>query len=197
MTLILASGSEIRKTLLENAGLEIAVQVARLDEDMIKASMQEAMAYPRDIADKLAEAKSAKISNKFPDAIVLGCDQVLALKEKVFSKSDSADEAKEVLKQLRGETHRLYSAAVIYKSGKPVWRYVGVARLTMRKFSDDYLTEYLDRNWSTVSSSVGAYHLEGEGVRLFSKVEGDFFTVLGLPLVELLSYLTLIGEIDG
>ena len=159
--------------------------------------MIQAGATPRDIADRLADAKAAKVSNKVGDEPVLGCDQILAIDQSVISKCDTVAQAIELLKSLRGKTHHLYSAAVIYQSQKPIWRHVGHVRMTMRDFSDKFLDEYLDRCWPAVASSVGCYHIEDEGVRLFSKIEGDYFSVLGLPLIELLSYLTLIGELDG
>lgn len=196
MTLILASASPIRKSLLENAGLSPKVVPARVDEDTIKASMIAEGAPPRDIADRLADAKAMKVSMKSGGELVLGSDQILALGREVFSKCDSAEDAKSVLMQLRGKTHNLYSAAVLYRDSKPIWRHVGVVRLTMRKFSDSYLESYLDRNWPEVAYSVGCYHLEGEGVRLFSNIQGDYFSVLGLPLIELLSYLTTAGVIE-
>lgn len=196
MTILLASTSTTRKTLLENAGLNIESHPPRVDEDTIRVSMQTAGAPPRDIADKLAETKAAKISAKNSEALVLGCDQILALGKTVISKSETLDEARELLGLLRGQRHTLYSAAVLCKDGRPVWRHIGVVRMQMREFSDAYLDGYLARNWPAVQDAVGCYHLEGEGARLFSNIQGDYFSVLGLPLMELLSYLTVTGEIE-
>ncbi|MDD9921174.1 MAG: Maf family nucleotide pyrophosphatase [Boseongicola sp.] len=195
--LILASGSEIRARLLKNAGVEHDVVNARVDEETIKQSLKADGASPRDIADALAEAKARRVSQRHPDALVLGCDQVLSLKGELFSKPDSVERAEQQLKALRGETHQLLSAAVIYEDAKPIWRHVGVVRLTMRKFSDEFLAEYIDRNWESIRHSVGAYKLVEEGIRLFGKIEGDYFNVLGLPLLELLSYLTLRGTLKA
>ena len=195
MALILASQSAIRRQMLEKAGLSPEVQAARVDEDALRAALQAEHATPRDIADALAEAKARKVSGRYPGALVLGCDQVLSFKGGIFEKPDSLDAARAQLVALRGRAHQLLSAAVLYLDGEPVWRHVGVARLTMRGFSDAYLEAYLARNWPGIGSSVGAYKLEEEGVRLFAQVQGDYFTILGLPLLELLNYLALRGEV--
>ena len=195
--IILASGSEIRAQLLRNVGLEFDVSVARIDEDAVRASLQVEQASPRDIADTLAELKAQKTAAKYPEALVIGCDQILSLGQQIFAKPQSPDDALTQLRSLRGQKHQLLSAAVIYGEGKPLWRYVGVVRLHMRDASDDYLADYVDRNWDSIRHSVGAYKLEEEGVRLFTRIEGDYFNVLGLPLLELLSYLTLRGTLPA
>lgn len=195
--LILASGSSIRSQMLQNAGVEHDVKVARIDEDATRQSLLAEGAKPRDIADALAEMKARKISDKAPLALVIGCDQVLSLAGEIMSKPESRDEARAQLVQLRGRTHQLLSAAVICQDGKPLWRHIGVVRISVREFSDVFLDSYLDRNWPDISDSVGGYKLEKEGVRLFSRVEGDYFTVLGLPLMELLAYLTIRGELQA
>ncbi len=195
--IILASGSDIRATLLRNAGVEFAVQVARVDEDTVRQSLLAADASPRDIADALAEMKAQRVAAKDPDALVIGCDQVLAQGRTLLSKPTSKEEALAQLRTMRGQSHQLLSAAVIYDDGAPVWRHVGIVRLHMRDASDDYLEGYVDRNWDSIRHSVGAYKLEEEGVRLFTRIEGDYFNVLGLPLLELLSYLTLRGTLPA
>ena len=193
--LTLASTSEIRSTLLRNAGLEIEAVAARVDEEAIKASLLAEGAKPRDVADALAEAKARKVAFKGGRELVLGCDQVLEFEGRVVSKSETPEDALELLKDMRGKRHSLLSAAVIYDGDKPVWRHVGQARLMMREASNDYLAGYVARNWESIRHSVGGYKLEEEGVRLMSRLDGDYFTVLGLPLVELLSYLTLRGTL--
>ena len=127
--------------------------------------------------------------------MVLGCDQVLDLDGELVSKPETPAQARAQLLAMRGCRHELLSAAVICEDGAPIWRHIGTARLTVRKFSDAWLDGYLERNWRDIAESVGAYKLESEGVRLFSRIEGDYFTILGLPLLDLLSFLTLRGDL--
>jgi len=195
--LILASGSEIRQTLLRNAAVPFDAVPARVDEDAIRKGLAAEGAAPRDIADALADAKARRGAQKYPDRMVLGCDQILAQEQRIFTKPADKAEAHAHLMALSGGRHTLYSAAVIYDQARPVWRHVGTVRLQMRVLGDTYLTDYLDRNWDSVRHSVGAYKLEEEGIRLFQKIEGDYFTVLGLPLIEVLNYLTARGTLPG
>ncbi|WP_116597676.1 Maf family protein [Primorskyibacter marinus] len=194
--LVLASGSAIRAQLLRNAGVQIRVAPAVIDEISVRRALEAEGAPPRDVADTLAEMKAKKASSKAPDHLVLGCDQVLAVDRKIISKPATPQEARDQLMLLRDRKHQLLSAAVIYKDGKPTWRHVSTARLTMRAFSESYIDGYIDRNWQSIQHSVGGYKLEEEGVRLFARVEGDYFTILGLPLLELLGYLTISGVVE-
>lgn len=193
--LILASGSQIRSELLKNAGVEFTVQKARVDEDSIKAALVNEGAPTHDIADTLAEYKARKVSQNHPKALVLGCDQVLDFHGGLISKPETREVALAQLTAFSGERHKLLSAAVIYQNGKPLWRHVGVVRMQMRDVSQNYLKSYIDRNWDDIRHCVGAYQLEKEGVRLFTRIDGDYFTVLGMPLLEILSYLTLRGDL--
>lgn len=191
----LASGSEIRAQMLRNAGVLFDIRIPRVDEEMIKASLLAEDASPRDVADALAEAKARKVSDKV-SGLVIGCDQVLDFQGSLLSKPKNEQDAIAQLQALRGQRHMLLSAAVIYEDGKPVWRHVGQVRLLMRDASDEYLTDYVARNWDSIRQSVGSYKLEEEGVRLFTRIDGDYFNVLGMPLLELLAYLTLRGVLQ-
>ncbi|VDC21884.1 Maf family protein [Pseudogemmobacter humi] len=195
--LVLASTSATRIAMLEAAGLSFESLPARVDEESIRRALEAEGASPRDMADTLAEVKARKIAEKRPDALVIGCDQILELNRRIFAKPETPEEARENLLALRGKTHRLLSAAVVYEEGKPVWRHVSEARLTMRDFSEAYLDSYIPRNWEKIRHSVGGYRLEEEGVRLFSALQGDHFTILGMPLLPLLSWLSLRGIIPA
>ncbi|MEX0328234.1 MAG: nucleoside triphosphate pyrophosphatase [Ruegeria sp.] len=194
--IILASGSNIRAQILRNAGVAFTVQTARVDEEAAKRALLAESAPPRDIADTLAEMKARKVSDKNPEAMVIGCDQVLDFEGRLLSKPETPDEAIAQLKMMRGKRHMLLSAAVIYQDSEPLWRHVGQVRLRMRASSDAYLRAYVARNWDSIRHAVGAYKLEKEGVRLFATIDGDYFNVLGMPLLELLNFLAVKGVID-
>lgn len=195
--IVLASGSEIRQALLRNAAVPFDAAPVRIDEESVRAAMIADGAQPRDIADALAEHKARRASLRDPEALVIGCDQVLSLRAEIFAKPASPDDLRAQLDRLNGQMHHLFSAAVVYRGTQPQWRHVGVVRLTMRQVSADYLDTYVARNWPYVADCVGGYKLEEEGVRLFSRIEGDYFNVLGLPLLELLGYLTARGVLPG
>jgi septum formation protein len=188
--LVLASASKIRRDLLCQAGIDHVVRPARIDEPAIRDALVKDGAGPRDIADALAEFKARKAAQ---GGLTLGCDQVLALKAEVFAKPVDRHEAKAQLMRLSGQTHHLFSAAVIYEDHEPVWRHVGVVRMAMHTLTADEIDAYLDRAWPDVASSVGGYQAERLGARLFARMDGDWFSVLGLPLLELCSFLRLRG----
>ena len=195
--LVLASGSATRAAMLRAAGLAFEVVAPRVDEEALKAALLAEGRPARDIADALAEMKAARVSGRRPEALALGCDQTLSCEGRLFSKPTTPQEAREQLGALMGRTHRLHSAAVIHQGGEPLWRHVSEARLTMGRRSEAWLDGYLARHWESVRHSVGAYRIEEEGVRLFERIEGDHFTILGLPLLPLLSFLSVRGSIPS
>lgn len=188
MTLILASGSVARQRMLEAAGLTFAVEAPRVDEEAAKASLRADGLKPRDQADALAELKALSVSRSKP-GFVIGADQMLAVDGDTLDKPKSITEAREHLLRLRGRTHELLTAAVIAREGAIIWRHVDVPKLKMRAFSDAFLDDYMERAGEVTLRSVGAYQLEGLGAQLFERVEGDYFSVLGLPLLPVLAFL--------
>lgn len=196
MTLVLASGSKIRAELLKNAGLSIDVDPADVDERAVEAPLLEADFPPDDIASVLAEAKANDVSARRNGDLVIGADQILAFEGERRTKPDDMEAARRQLLAFTGKTHELLSAVVISKDGEAIWRHVSTARLTMRELSPAFIGHYLANAGDVVLSSVGAYQLEGPGVQLFEKIEGDYFTILGLPLLPLLAQLRVLGEIE-
>lgn len=188
MQLILASASNARASLLRNAGLDVGIHPADIDESAIKTKMIADGADAAEIASALAREKSNSVSLD-GDAMVIGADQVLVHDGSLLDKPRSMGEAATHLRTLRGSTHQLISAVSVSRNGLPIWSTTAVAGLYMRKFSDAFLDEYLNRFGDLALTSVGAYHLEGLGAQLFDRIDGDYFTILGLPLLELLAFL--------
>lgn len=188
-TLILASTSPTRRRVLENAGLKFEIASPGVDEEEIKLSLKASGATGAQIAETLAELKANRISGKVPEALVIGADQILSCNGVLFDKPPDMDHAHAQLQALCGKSHELLTAVCVSKAGGRVWHHNAVARLTMRPFSDAFLDDYLQRAGDDVLGSVGVYRLEGLGSQLFSRIDGDFFTILGLPLLPLLGFL--------
>jgi septum formation protein len=196
--LILASTSQARARMLSQAGVPFVAEAARIDEDAVRASFLKDEGLPgtaRDLSDLLAELKAEKVSRRFAGALVIGADQVLECDGRIHAKPDSPDIAREQIARLSGRTHHLFSACVVVRDGTPLWRHVGKARLTMHALGEAEIERYVDQHWPAIRHCVGCYRIEAEGVRLFSRIEGDFFHVLGLPLIELLTWLRIRGDI--
>lgn len=191
--LVLASGSRTRAAMLEQAGVPAILDKPLVDEDEVKAAGR-AEGVPADaVAEALAELKAQRIARRHPGALVVGADQMLECEGRWFDKPADRAAARAQLLDLRGKTHRLVSCAVVVRDGERMWHKTDSARLTMRNFSEAFLDDYLDRVGDDVLHSVGAYQLEGLGAQLFHRVEGDFFTILGLPLLPLLGFLRVHG----
>ena len=188
--LTLASGSQVRAALMRGAGLEFDIAASGVDEDAIKARHRGA---PDELVLKLAEAKARAIAR---DGLVVGADQILMCEGVLFDKPKNMEEARDNLKKFRGRTHALISGTVLLDDGKPVWSLAEQVTLTMRQFSDEFLEAYLLDVGEDVLKSVGCYQLEGPGVQLFEEVNGDYFAILGLPLVPLLGALRASGAVQ-
>jgi septum formation protein len=192
----LASTSSARQAILRNAGVAFEAVGSGVDEDAAKAGLLAEGASPREVADALAELKAFKVSTKRP-GLVIGSDQTLELDGALFDKVETVEAARERLKELRGKVHKLHSAVVVARDGRPIWRVVETTRLSVRDFTDAWLDGYLERNAPDVLSSVGCYFLEGEGVQMFDRIDGDYFAILGLPVVGLFDFLRLHGALEA
>ncbi len=193
--IVLASGSAARARMLEEAGVGFTVEVAAVDERAVKDSLAAETRNPARVAEVLAELKAVRVSARYPGALVIGADQMLDCDGAWFDKPAGREEARDQLLALRHKTHRLTSAVVAVRDGRRVWHHTEAAKLTMRNFSEAFLDRYLEQAGEAVLSSVGAYQLEGLGAQLFLAVEGDFFTILGLPLLALMDFLRENGEL--
>ncbi|GAA0784798.1 Maf family protein [Roseibium denhamense] len=197
MALVLASGSRIRAELMKNAGLQFDVDPASVDERSVEEPLLKAGFPPEDLASVLAEAKANDVSARRPNDLVVGADQILAFEGERRTKPEDMEAARRQLLEFSGKSHDLLSAVVISKGGEAIWRQVSVARLTMRTLSPAFVGHYLAEAGDSVLSSVGAYQLEGLGLQLFEKINGDYFTILGLPMLPLLAQLRELGVIEA
>lgn len=188
-SVILASASPSRRQLLTNAGVRHEAKAANIDEGEIKISLKAEGASAIEAAETLAELKASRISRQFPESLVIGADQMLVAGDLWFDKPTDRDHAVAQLRALSGLTHTLPTAVVIVRGGERIWHYRAAPQLTMRQLSDDFIEEYLKMVGDAALASVGAYQLEGKGAQLFERIDGDFFTILGLPLLPLLDFL--------
>jgi septum formation protein len=195
--LILATSSPFRRMLMENAGITFEAHPAEIDERAIEAPLEQDGATPDAIAMVLAKAKARDVSGRFAGALVIGSDQTMSLGDRAFHKPKSMGEAADHLIALSAKTHRLNSAIAIACNGDIIWEHMSRAELTMRELTTDFVARHLKRVGDRSLSSVGAYQLEGEGLQLFSKIDGDYFTILGLPMLPLLEKLRELEAIDG
>jgi len=194
LSVTLASGSESRRRLLTAAGIDAAAVKPNVDEDAMKAGLRAEGMSVRDQAMRLAEMKAIKISQRVP-GLVIGGDQMLALDNEAFDKPKDLGVAADHLRKLSGKAHTLETAIVVCENGEPVWRHLARPRLTMRPLTEEFIEDYVERVGEPLLSTVGAYQLEGLGAQLFNKIEGDYFSILGLPLLPLLDYLRIRGVI--
>lgn len=196
-TIILGSGSRFRRQLLENAGIHVEVDRPQLDERAVESSVKGTGVTPAELAEILAEAKAGEVSARHPGWLVIGCDQTMALGDELFHKPRDMEGARRHLLRLSGQTHELHSAVALSRDGQLLWRHVATARLTMRVLDPGFIGRHLARVGDKALESVGAYQVEGEGIQLFDKIDGDHFTIVGLPLLPLLAELRRLGAIDG
>ena len=187
--LILASKSKVRKEILDKNNIQVQVKHSNVDEDLIKESLLKENASPELISKSLAEIKANKVSQKNHDFLVLGADSVIDLNGELISKPETRKEALEILKKLNGKNHNLISSVCISKNGCRVWNYTDKARLTMKRMSDEELENYLNKISDEALYAYNVYQIEGEGKNLFSNIEGDENTIMGLPINKIKEYL--------
>ncbi|HWF78297.1 MAG TPA: Maf family protein [Caulobacteraceae bacterium] len=194
-TIVLASKSRSRAAVLAGAGVAFEMEDSEVDEGALKAGLLAAGAGPREVAERLGEAKALAVSARRTDALVIGADQTLDLGGALYDKPADLAEARRHLTAMRGRGHALHGGIVVAERGEVVWRATETSRLWMRDFSDAFLEAYLARGGQALLASVGCYQLEGEGAQLFERIEGDYFAILGLPLLPLLAFLRERGAI--
>ncbi len=187
--IILASKSKVRSEILSKIGLKFTVFDANIDEKEVKSSYMNEGYSARDLANVLADMKAKKLSCKYLDKLVIGCDQIMECNGQILSKANNSADLVDQLKFLRNKSHTFYSACVVYFANKAEWRFIGSATITMRNLSDGYISKYVDDNWNEVKYCVGGYKIENSGIFLLSKINGDYFSILGMPIVQLMDHL--------
>ncbi|MEM9999941.1 MAG: Maf-like protein [Pseudomonadota bacterium] len=197
MTLVLASTSPFRQAILKNAGLTFTALGAAIDERAAEKPLLETGADAEDIASLLAEAKALDVSARSPGALVIGADQTLSMNGEIFHKVTNFDEARRRLLAMAGKTHQLNSALCLVRDGQTVWRHMTIVNMTMRPFSPAFVGRYLAQTGEKVFQSVGVYQIEDIGIQLIERMDGDYFSIIGLPLLPLLEELRKLGAIDG
>jgi septum formation protein len=197
LTIVLASQSQSRKAMMDQAGIAYETLPAHVDEATIKDTMLAAGENPREIADALAEAKARRVAMRVPGTIVIGSDSIAHVENRIFDKPESRDIAREHLTFFSGKRLELTSAVVAARDGEPVWRFVDRAILHVRELSPAFIEAYLDLEWPEISYCAGCFRFEGAGVRLFSRVSGDVHTILGMPLLPLCNWLRACGELES
>jgi septum formation protein len=191
MKIILASKSGVRKKILEDYNIDCEVVPSNVDEDQAKESLLEGGAAPEMISKNLAELKSVKVSNKFPDQLVLGADSVISLDDNLINKPNSREEAFNILKKLNNTTHHLISSVCISKNGSMIWNYSDKSELKMKYFSDEQLTKYLSKIRTEILLAYGVYQVEADGLNLFEYIKGDKNSIMGLPINQILDYINI------
>ena len=196
MSLVLASQSASRRAMLSAAGVAFDATFAGVDEDAAKVALRHLA--PRDLADALAELKAVKVSARMPGHLVLGSDSMVVLEDgTILDKPVDRADAAAHLRAMSGKRHDLWSAAVIAENAQPIWRHVDRAKMHVRPLSDAFIETYLDTEWPAIAGCVGCYRIEGPGAQLFTRIEGSQFTVLGMPLLNVLDFLRVRGELPA
>ena len=196
-SLVLASASPFRRMLLENAGIAFQAKAADIDERAIEGELERQGSSPEEVALILAEAKARNVGQAFPDDIIIGSDQTMSLGARVYHKPRDMNEARDHLLSLSGQVHQLNSGIVLTRGNDILWKHVSSAQMSVRVLRPEFIDAYLARVGKKALSSVGAYQLEGEGIQLFDKIDGDYFTILGLPMLPLLAKLRDLRVIDA
>lgn len=191
--LILASQSPIRAALLKQAGLSFETRPARVDEDAIREGLLAESTRPRQVADYLAETKAQAVALREGDGFIIGSDQIITCNDKFLEKSKTSEDLAQQMRIISGQKLEIFAAAVIFEGHRPVWRHIGVAQCFVKVMNDDVIKAYVRANFDEVKDSVGGFHIEGRGVTLFDRILGDYYAILGMPIIEILAYLRLRG----